>query len=323
MKNRTILMYTLLTIAILAVLIWALMTGSIKVSLAELVTDFFKASNEKVAIVKDLRLPRIILALVAGAALSVCGLLLQAIMRNPLADAGVIGISAGAHLMQVCVVVLVPQLFYWTTMVSFVGGALACFLVFLFSARAKLNPLSLIIIGVAINAVFTGLGDFVQGLNPQLTSQATVSFGMKKWSDVESLVLYGGLGLIAALFLTRSCNLLALKDEVLIGLGVSLKRKRLLIATVAVLLAASATAIVGVIAFIGLLVPHIARSLLKTNDHRKLLPFVMILGAFLLLVADTLGRSLVPNVEIAAGIMMMVIGGPFLIALMWRQQIIR
>lgn len=323
MKNRTILMYTLLIIAILAVLIWALMTGSIKVSLAELVTDFFKVSNENVAIVKDLRLPRIILALVAGAALSVCGLLLQAIMRNPLADAGVIGISAGAHFMQVCVIVLLPQLFYWTKMVSFFGGALACFLVFVFSARAKLNPLYLIIIGVAINAVFTGLGDFVQGLNPQLTAQATVSFGMKKWSDVESLVLYGGLGLIAALFLTRSCNLLALKDEVLIGLGVSLKRKRLLIATVAVLLAASATAVVGVIAFIGLLVPHIARSLLKTNDHRKLLPFVMLLGGVLLLVADTLGRSLVPNVEIAAGIMMMVIGGPFLIALMWRQQTIR
>lgn len=326
MKNRVIWLYVIVTTVLILAILWSLLSGSISITFWEIATQLFSSGNENVAIIRDLRLPRIILALFAGAALSVSGLLLQAVLKNPLADAGVIGISAGAQLFVLSLLTFSPQMYNWSPVAAFIGGSIACVLVFLFSIRSGLNPLYLIIIGVAVNAVFTGLGDLVSGIGAQVSSQASgsaIGFGMKKWSDVSMLVGYGGLGLLLSFFLAKRCNLLALTDDVLVGLGAPIARIRIMIAAVAVLLAAVATAVVGVIAFVGLLVPHMSRSLLKTADHRILLPFSMLLGGLLLIIADTLGRIMFEQVEIPAAIIMLIIGGPFLILLMWRNKVIR
>lgn len=295
-------------------------TGSLKVSFGEFLQGMWTGNNETVEVIKDLRLPRIIVAMFAGAALAVAGVLLQAVMRNPLADAGVIGIAAGANFIPTIVIFLLPQLYYYSPLMAFVGGALACFLVYTLSWKSGLSPIRIVLVGIAVNAMFTGLNEafiiacsYIMGsnINPSTTSNIT----MLTWMDVQTMVTYGGIGLVLSLLLVTWCNMLSLQDKTASNLGLRVTRARLLISAVAVLLAGTATAIAGVISFVGLLIPHIAR-LLVGSDHKLLIPFSALSGALLILTADTLGRTLVAPLEIPASTLMAVIGGPFFIFLL-------
>lgn len=305
-------------ILLIGTILWAVQAGSLAMSIPDFLSGVFSGGNEMVDVVIDLRFPRIIIALLAGAALSVSGLLLQAVMRNPLADAGVIGISAAAKFFNFVILLFLPELYFWLPLFSFIGGALACFLVFLFSYRSDFNPLRFIIIGIAINAVFTGLSDALSSQVALVSSQSAssaASLAMKKWSDVETLLIYVTIGLICALLLAKWCNVLGLENKMARGFGVPVNKTRIWLALIAVLLASITTAVVGVIAFVGLLVPHIARKLVGGN-YQILVPFSTLFGALLLLFADTLGRTLFQQMEIPASVIMLIIGGPFLIFLM-------
>ncbi|MGO4185097.1 FecCD family ABC transporter permease [Paenibacillus sp. TAF43_2] len=320
---KTIFSFIAITLLLLATIVYSMTTGSISVGFVELMKGLLGSPSEQVEVVRDLRLPRIIVALLTGAALAVSGVLLQAVMRNPLADAGVIGISSGAGLVSLLLVTIFPALFFWMPLFSFVGGAIACLLVYSLSWRSGLSPLRLILVGVAINATFTGLGQSfnyrgsyaVTSVNQAISS----IFTMKTWDDVHMLALYGGVGLLLSMLLGSWCNTLVLQDRTAQNLGLSVMKVRLLVSVVAVLLASVATAIGGLIVFVGLLVPHIAR-LLIGSDHKVLLPFSAIGGAWLILTADTLGRTLLAPTEIPASIVMTVIGGPFLIFLLRRSE---
>ncbi|OME76443.1 ABC transporter permease [Paenibacillus sp. FSL A5-0031] len=320
---KTIFSFTAITLLLLATIVYSMTTGSISVGFVELMKGLLGSPSEQVEVVRDLRLPRIIVALLTGAALAVSGVLLQAVMRNPLADAGVIGISSGAGLVSLLLVTIFPALFFWMPLFSFVGGAIACLLVYSLSWRSGLSPLRLILVGVAVNATFTGLGQSfnyrgsyaVTSVNQAISS----IFTMKTWDDVHMLALYGGVGLLLSMLLGSWCNTLVLQDRTAQNLGMSVMKVRLLVSVVAVLLASVATAIGGLIVFVGLLVPHIAR-LLIGSDHKVLLPFSAIGGALLILTADTLGRTLLAPTEIPASIVMTVIGGPFLIFLLRRSE---
>lgn len=310
--------FGIVILLLITTLFWAVQAGSLSISISEFIKGLFTGGNETVDVIIDLRFPRIIIALLAGAALSVSGLLLQAVMRNPLADAGVIGISAGAKFFSFVIILFLPELYFWLPLFSFIGGALACLLVFLFSYRSDFNPLRFIIIGIAINAVFTGLSDALSSQVALISSQTasnTASLAMKKWSDVETLLIYVAIGLICAWVLSKWCNVLGLENKMARGFGAPVNRTRILLALIAVLLASITTAVVGVIAFVGLLVPHIARKLVGGN-YQILVPFSILFGALLLLVADTIGRTLFAQMEIPASVIMLIIGGPFLIFLM-------
>ncbi|GGE69030.1 FecCD family ABC transporter permease [Priestia taiwanensis] len=317
--SRKIWSFIIVSSLLVGVTIFSAMKGSIEVSAMQLLRGLFVESNEQVEIIKDLRFPRIIIALFAGAALAVSGVLFQAVMRNPLADAGVIGISSGAGFMAMFGVTLFPQLYFWSPFFAFLGGVLACLLVYSFSWKTGLNPLRIILVGIAINAMFTGLSEsfvticsyFMKSINKTSTSNIT----MRTWTDVEVIMTYGTIGLLIALLLGTVCNVLALQDKTARNLGFNVNGSRLLISAVAVLLASISTAIAGVIAFVGLLVPHIARRLVGSNHH-VLIPFSALAGALLIVTADTLGRLLVPPNEIPASTIMAVIGGPFLIFLL-------
>ncbi|BFT68933.1 FecCD family ABC transporter permease [Paenibacillus sp. P36] len=320
--------WSLVVVVLLLVIVTlvSITTGSIKVGSLEFIQGLFTGTNKKVEIIKDLRLPRIIVALFVGATLAVSGVLLQAVMRNPLADAGVIGISSGAGVVSLLFVTLFPQLFYWLPMFAFFGGALACFLVYSFSWKSGLSPIRIILVGLAINATFTGLGQSfnyrgsyaVTSINQAVTS----IFTMKTWNDVQVMLIYGTIGLVVAFLLYSWCNMLSLQDKSAQNLGLRVTRARLIISVVAVMLAAVATAIGGMIAFVGLLVPHIAR-LLVGSDHKILIPFSALGGALLILSADTLGRTVLAPSEIPASIIMAVIGGPFLIFMLRKSDQIR
>ncbi|WP_289891088.1 FecCD family ABC transporter permease [Virgibacillus pantothenticus] len=317
--NKRIISFMTSILLLSLIIVFSATTGSIHVSLVELIQGLISGTNDNVEVIKDLRLPRIIIAIFAGAALSVSGVLIQAVMRNPLAEPGIIGVSSGAGFMSMLMVSIFPTLFFYTPLFAFLGGAIAFFLVYSFSWKSGLDPLRMILIGVAINAVFTSLsqtfnyrGSYTSSMVQEVT---TSTLSMKKWADVEIIVIYGTIGLILAFLVFAWCNYLALEDKTVKSLGLNVNVARFVISSIAVLLAGIATATAGLFLFVGLLVPHIGRILVGT-DHKVLIPFSAILGALFILLSDTLGRIIIAPNEIPASIIMALIGGPFLIFLL-------
>lgn len=321
--RKKILSFCLTAAGLLALFLFAVNTGSLKVSPAELFRGLFIEYNPNVATIFDLRFPRIFIAMLGGAATAVSGVLLQAVMKNPLADPGIIGISSGASLTAVLITAFFPSLFFFTPLFAFLGGMIAFLLVYSLSYKGGLSPLRIILVGVAVNAMFTGLmSAFNSGTGSNYSGVASIvnaNITMKTWDDFRTLLVYSVIGLIVSLFVTGQCNLLALEDKTARSLGVNVTRSRIVISVIAVLLAGIATAVIGPISFLGLIVPHIARLLVGSN-HKVLIPYTVLLGAFTLLLADTLGRTVAAPYEISASIIMSVIGGPFFIILLRRSK---
>ena len=316
---KRVVAFSLVGAGLVALFFVAVNTGSLKVSPAELLRGLFVSYDEKVATVYDLRLPRIFIAIVAGAATAVSGALLQAAIRNPLADPGIIGISSGASLVSVVVVAAAPALIAFTPFFATLGGLASFLLVYSLSWRGGLSPLRIILVGVALSACFTGLmSAFNAGTGSTLSGVASLVNGtitMKTWSDLTVLCAYALPSLVVALALCRRADLLALEDKQARGLGFDVDFNRMLVSFVAVLLASIATAIVGPISFLGLIVPHCARICVGT-EHKVLIPFSLLCGAFCLLLADTIGRTVVAPYEISAAVIMSVVGCPVFIALL-------
>ena len=314
---------TLLCAGLLALFLIAVNTGSLKVTPLELFKGLFIEYNENVATIYDLRFPRILIAIFGGAATAVSGVLLQAVMKNPLADPGIIGVSSGASLTAVLITAFVPTLYFFTPLFAFIGGMIAFLLVYSLSWKGGLSPLRIILVGVAVNAMFTGLmSAFNSGTGSNYSGVASIvnaNITMKTWDDFQTLLLYVVIGLIASIFVLGQCNLLALEDKTARSLGVNVTRSRIIISVIAVLLASISTAVIGPISFLGLIVPHIARLLVGSN-HKVLVPYSILLGAFTLLLADTLGRTIAAPYEISAAIIMSVVGGPFFILLLRRSK---
>mgnify|MGYP002906268436 FL=1 len=186
-----------------------------------------------------------------------------------------------------------------------------------------MSPLRIMLVGVAVNSMFTGLmSAFNSSTGSNYSGVASIvnaNITMKTWSDVKILFIYTFIGLIASLFVLRQCNLLALEDMTAQSIGVNVTKMRIIVSVIAVLLASISTAVVGPISFLGLIVPHIARIFVGSN-HKTLVPYSIILGAFVLLFADTLGRTIAAPYEISASVIMSVVGGPFFIILLRRSK---
>lgn len=321
--RKKILSFVLTAVALFVLFIFAVNTGSLKVTPSELFSGLFIEYNPDVATIYDLRFPRIFIAMLGGAATAVSGVLLQAVMKNPLADPGIIGVSSGASLVAVIVTAFFPSLFFLTPMLAFIGGLIAFMLVYSLSWNGGLSPLRIILVGVAVNALCTGLmSAFNSATGSSYTGVASIvnaNITQKTWDDFQTLAVYVVIGLIASFFVTNQCNLLSLEDKTARSLGMNVTRSRIVISVTAVLLASISTAVVGAISFLGLIVPHIARLLVGSN-HKVLVPYSILLGAFTLLLADTIGRTVASPYEISAAVVMSVIGGPFFIFLLRRSK---
>lgn len=321
--KRKIISFLITGAALIVLFLVAVNTGSLKASPEQILRGLFVAYDETVATIYSLRFPRILIAMLAGAAVAVSGVMLQAVMKNPLADPGIMGISSGAGMAAVLVTAFAPSLYLAVPVFAFLGGVFACGLVYLLSWKGDLSPLRVILTGVAVNAFFTGLmsaGESMMGAN--YSGAASIVNGnitMKTWEDFQMLFIYAVIGLVLAVFLALKCDILGLEDQTIRSLGIRVNAVRLIVSAAAVLLASISTAVVGSISFLGLLVPHIAR-LLVGNSHKVLIPYTMILGAFTLLFADTIGRTIAYPYEINAAVVMAVIGGPSFILLLRRSK---
>ena len=299
--RKKIVSFIITAVGLLGLFLLAVNTGTLKVSPIELFNGLFVEYDPNVATIYDLRFPRIFIAMFGGAATAVSGVLLQAVMKNPLADPGIIGVSSGASLAAVLITAFLPSAFFFTPFIAFLGGMVAFLLVYSLSWKGGLSPLRIILVGVAVNAMFTGLmSAFNSGTGSSYSGAASIvnaNITQKTWDDFGTLVVYVVVGIIASFFVCGRCNLLALEDKTARSLGVNVTRSRIVISVIAVLLASISTAVIGPISFLGLIVPHIAR-LLVGSDHKVLVPYSVLLGAFTLLLADTIGRTIAAPYEI-------------------------
>lgn len=277
-------------------------------------------------IIRSVRLPRAIIAVIVGSALAVAGCMMQAISRNALAGPEVFGINYGAALTAVLASYYLGttslKLFAWS---SLLGAAAAGVLVFVLSSagRPAMSPVRLVLAGATLNLLFASLTQGMLIMNEQ--SLDTMRFwlaGALTGRDMELLLHvlpYVMTGLIAAFILSSQLNIFKLGEEVAQGLGQRLKLIRIGCMVVIVLLAGSAVAIAGPIGFIGLAVPHMAR-MLTGGNYRWAVPYSAVLGALLLLAADIGARYVLPGQEIPVGVVTAFFGAPFLIYLVQRKE---
>jgi iron complex transport system permease protein len=288
--------------------------------------DFYQALIRegdpiKQTILWDLRLPRIIAAMVVGAALGMSGALLQGMLRNSLADPFILGISAGAGLIVIIMIVL--QVFpIAIPFAAWLGAILtSAIVIFLGRSPGGISVERLILGGVAVSALFGSVQSTLllmaeDGQVQIALSWLVGSLNGRGWQEISTASPYIILALLCGCLLARSLNVLALGDELTVGLGVSLLRSRLLIGGVATLLAAGAVSIAGLIGFVGLLVPHAVRLMVGT-DNRFVLPFSAVAGAWLLMFADLLAR--LGAVELPVGSVTALLGSPLFIWLLYRR----
>jgi iron complex transport system permease protein len=319
-KLLIVLLFIVTALLLAALFFYAVNQGSIKVSFMELLRGLFVEYDPSVAAIYDLRFPRILIALFGGAALAVAGALFQAVLRNPVADPSLIGISSGAALASALVVGLFPMMYFSSPVFAIIGGLITFAIVYALSFRGGLAPMRVVLVGIAVNAVLVGLGEGIGVLMSEGASMGgsmsfTGSLSMKTWNDVKLLAYYVTPALLAAGFMSGRCNLLSLEDDTVRSLGVNVTVLRVTVSFIAVMLVSLASAVMGVIAFLGLIVPHVAR-LLVGSDNRVLLPYCALSGAFLMLLADTTGRLIAYPYEINAGILMAIVGGPLFIMLL-------
>lgn len=322
MKRRGsafLIIFTLLVIMIVV----AISVGSVSVPLDQVIDSILNGTGGSGGIIRDIRIPRVIMGVLVGANLAVAGVLLQGVMANPLADPGITGISSGASVVVMLVMLYFPGASASIPFYGFIGSMVACMLIYLLAWKNGISAIRIILAGVAVNAMLGGVTSMISILNSEnltgVLSWLNGNLGKKGWSEVRMLVIYTVIGLALTIPLSKSCNLLALGDKNAKSLGYSPNVLRILISIVAVFLAGISTAYVGVIGFIGLVVPHIARMIMGT-DHKVLIPFSALLGSTMLLLADTLGRTITAPYEIPVGIVMTIIGGPFFLYLLRKDQ---
>lgn len=299
--------------------------GAVKIRPGEVVDAIFN-SKEGVnyQIIVNVRLPRTIAAMLVGMALSLSGVILQAIMGNPLATPNIIGISSGAGLAALVILILFPGYFYLVPLGAFAGAFLATMLIYALAWKRGVVASRLILAGVAVNSIFGAGNNILFSLFPDRLSGA-VSFmigGLSGivWTDVKMVLPYISVGIILALLMSDRLNILVLGDEVATGLGLQVERTRFIFILISSLMAGSAVSVAGLLGFVGLIVPHMARMFVGT-DHRYLFPASILLGSTVVMICDLLARILFAPREIAVGIIMSIIGGPFFLYLLRKKEI--
>lgn len=282
----------------------------------------FEPLNPDQIVIREIRLPRLIGAVLAGASLGMAGALMQGMTRNPLADPGILGVNAGASMgVVLCILVLGvtdPASFVW---IALGGGFAAAALVFLLGGGNQANPARLILAGAAVSALFLALSRSLL-----LVSQQTLDvyrfwvlggFDGIDFNTLNALLPFFLAGVILALISGFALNALMLGDDVARGLGVRVGLSQILIGLTIVVLCGATVSMAGPIAFVGLIVPHLARRIAGA-DMRWILVFSASLGALLMVSADLLGRLALFGGNMQAGVMSALIGGPILILLVRR-----
>lgn len=322
-KRVALIILSIVLLALSAVL--AVCLGSISLPLKSIITAFFKDDKTARIIILHLRLPRVAAAALAGIGLASAGNLLQAVTDNELCAPNIIGVNSGAGFFMMLILCLFPSLWMLEPIAAFIGALFASFLVIFISyaSRSRHQKSTLILSGVAVSSVFSAGISFLSIKFPDVLSSYT-AFSVGGFSGVvpgqlilPAIIIF--ICLAAAMFIAPKLDILALGDDVAVTLGVSVKKIRIFTVVLASAMCAAVVSFAGLIGFVGLIVPHITRSVVGGNLRNRI-PFTAIFGAILVIISDLLGRTLFIPGELPAGILMAFIGAPFFIYLLVRKR---
>ncbi|MFD3401378.1 FecCD family ABC transporter permease [Kribbella sp. NPDC058693] len=311
------------SLGVLAVVLsfYSLSVGATDVSMHDVFNALTGNTSDQAAqIVVDFQLPRVILAWLVGIALAVSGGVMQGVIRNPLAAPDVVGVTKGAGFAGMLLLLAIPGVPVLAVVpAAFVGGLLAAALVYLLAYRRGATPVRIALVGVAVSAAFEAGIRFLLVRNPLDVSAALIwltgSLFGRSMSSVYEILPWVVVLVPLVLIWARKLDVLGLGDDLAAGLGEPVEKTRRLLLLFAVALASSAVAVSGTIGFIGLIAPHMARRVFG-GRHLASLPSAALFGVLLMLFADMLGRGLAPPLEIPAGLVTAVIGGPYFLYLL-------
>lgn len=313
---------------IAATLVLALAVGDQKILFEHVIGALVGSDGtpaEAVTIVRDLRLPRALMAILVGAALATAGVIAQAIMRNPLADPGLLGINAGAALVAVLVIVeleTVPE--YALPFLTFAGALAMSGMIYVLAWREGTSSLNIILIGVGLSAFAGAFAQFIAVFGEISALQRAMvwlagSLQDSRWIKVQTLLIWLIVPLAAVWIAGRELDLAALGDGVAAGLGQPVERIRGMMVLACALISGAAVASAGPVAFVGLAAPHIGRRLVGRRHHR-LIPTAALIGALMVLAADIVTRRAMPPTQLPVGVVTAMLGAPFFGFLLWRSR---
>ncbi|MDO5061790.1 MAG: iron ABC transporter permease [Peptostreptococcaceae bacterium] len=269
----------------------------------------------------NIRLPRMILAALVGINLALAGGILQGIMNNPLADPSIIGISSGAGFCGILLLVIFPQYVQFVPIAAFLGAMLAAGIIYFLAWHEGIETTRIILAGVAVSTLFgAGISGILVFFSDRVHGALTFmngSLSARSWPEVQMILPYTVAGVLLSLLFSEKLNILVLGDDMARAMGLNVEKARLGFTALAAFLAASAVSVVGLLGFVGLIVPHAVRMLIG-SDYRRTIPAFALLGASVLMLSDTFARTLLSPKEIPVGIIMAIIGVPFFLTLLRR-----
>lgn len=319
-STRRILVIASLGALVVISFLLSICVGSIRFSLGEIIRALFVRDDSAARLlIFNLRLPRVLTGGLVGICLSLSGCILQGVMRNNLASPSTVGVTSGAGFVGYLTLAVFPTYSQLLPVGAILGAFATTMLIYVLAYQKGVTPVKMILSGMAVSALFGALNDMIKtAFADSLGSVSGFLVGGLNgavWTDFFSLLPFAGVGVIICLFLPTKMNVLMLGDDSARSLGIRVEGFRFFLIAVSSLLAGAAVSAAGLIAFVGLIVPHIAR-ILVGSDHKYLFPAAALLGFSLVTLSDTLGRVILPPGEIPVGIILSLIGAPFFLWLL-------
>lgn len=324
--KHSFLLFLGLTCLVTALSLLSLSVGGVSVPLKEVLASLTgrnaEASN---LIIMQFRLPRIVAAILIGAALAVAGALLQGVIRNPLASPDLLGVTGGASVAVVAFMTFVTGYsIHWVPFIAIGGALVATTINYVFAWKKGVSPFRLVLIGIGISTAMGALTTFLLISGPaylaaQVLNWMTGSIYGTNWSYIEVLWPWVAVFIPLSFLLAKELNVQSLGEDVAIGLGSRVQLSRMILLFYSVALAGAAVGVAGTISFIGLMAPHIARMLVG-NSYKLIIPVSALIGAIILLLADLAGRMLFQPLDVPAGVFTAGIGAPFFMYLLFKRK---
>lgn len=319
LSKQTKKAFILMSLGIFAMLMGIVLSiafGSTRMDVKHIFEAIFRydAENSKHLIITSLRLPRTLASLLVGSALAVAGAVMQGMTRNPLADSGLLGISAGAVFMLALVLGFFPGLSYqWILILTFLGSSMSGIIVFgLAHAGGKASPVKMVLAGACLSGLLSSLSQAIAIAFNMTQSLAFWTMGSLSGATLNKLAYASPLmllGFTMAFILSKNITVLSMGEDVAVGLGVNIRLIKALGTVTVILLAGTSVALAGMVGFVGLIIPHVVRTIVGPN-YARIIPCSAVLGAVLLVYSDLLAKTLIMPSEIPVGAITAMIGAP-------------
>ena len=323
-KLRQTKVYKFTMLAILACLcvistVVCVSVGSVEYTIPEVVDAIFNEEANARLIIWNVRLPRILCGGIVGICLSLAGCILQGVMRNHMASPSTIGVTSGASFVGYMMLIVFPQYYHMLPIGAILGSFATTMAIYVLAYDRGVSPVKMILSGMAVSAVFGAFNDMIKIFFSERLADATGfmvgSLNGVSWADFQLVLPYALAGVIVCFFLPSKMNILMLGDEMANTLGLRTEQFRLFLIAASSLLAGTSIAVAGMISFVGLIVPHIAR-LIIGSDYKYLFPTSILMGYSFVVICDTVGRVILPVGNLSVSVVLSFIGAPFFLYLL-------